>query len=103
MMESFTVFSKRTENCTCAAEAVEALYTDTQTSENFFSVVWKTYFFIIECKDREENLLPTKYSLILDNNFNKMKGHKKDNKLNSKLTGYHISNNTNQGLIEAKN
>ena len=32
-----------------------------------------------------------------------MKEYKKYNKLTSKLTGYQISNSTNQDLIEAKN
>ena len=71
-MDSFTIFSKRIENCIDAAEAAEAagaLHTDTQITNKVFSVILKAHIFIIECKSRGENLLPTKHSLILNNVF----------------------------------
>ena len=48
MMESFTMFSKRIENCIDAAEAAEAagaLHTDTQITNKVFSVILKAHIF----------------------------------------------------------
>ena len=45
MMESFTMFAKRIENCIDVAEAAGALHTDTQITNKVFSVMLKAHIF----------------------------------------------------------
>jgi hypothetical protein len=44
-MESFTMFSKRIENCIDAAEAAGALHIDTQITNKVFSIILKVHIF----------------------------------------------------------
>ena len=45
MMESFTTFSKRIENCIDTAEVAGALHTDTQITNKVFSIILKAHIF----------------------------------------------------------
>ena len=66
MMESFTMFAKRIENCIDVAKAAGVLYTDTQITNKVFSIMLKVRVFMIECDSGGNNLILTKHSLLLN-------------------------------------
>ena len=45
MMEYFTMFAKRIENCIDTAKAAGALHTDTKTTNKVFNVILKIHVF----------------------------------------------------------
>ena len=69
MMHSFTMFTKRIENCTDAAEAAGVVQTNTQVTNKVFSVILKSEMFHDRVQEKRGNLLRTNHSLILNSVF----------------------------------
>ena len=86
------------------AKAAGAPYTDTQITNEVFSIILKVDLFHDGVREWKRKITDNKtWSTFKQHFATEMKEHRKSNKITSKTAGHQVANTTNQALLEAQN